>query len=196
MAQECLRQDPAAAESLLEGVGQDLKLALEELQELARGLHPAILTDRGTRPRPTVAREPCTFPGRDHRGGPCTPSRGSRGRHLLRRRRKPDERRETLRRLGSLRHALIDSRQSQRRDPGQRQRWCRSEQGHRSARTRRPGRGPRWNTSARKRAWPRNGRPGRAAAPLSELDARASPRTPARAPALPDLIPTMVRMCV
>src|SRR4051812_1156419 len=50
MAQECLRQDPAAAESLLEGVGADLKLALEELQELARGLHPAILTDRGLVP--------------------------------------------------------------------------------------------------------------------------------------------------
>jgi len=50
MAQECLRQDPAAAESLLEGVGEDLKLALEELQELARGLHPAILTDRGLVP--------------------------------------------------------------------------------------------------------------------------------------------------
>jgi signal transduction histidine kinase len=50
MAQECLRQDPAAAESLLEGVGADLKLALEELQELARGLHPAILTDRGILP--------------------------------------------------------------------------------------------------------------------------------------------------
>ena len=50
MAQECLRDDPAAAEALLEGVGEDLKRALEELQELARGLHPAILTDRGLVP--------------------------------------------------------------------------------------------------------------------------------------------------
>ena len=50
MAQECLRGDPAAAEALLEGVGEDLKYALEELQELARGLHPAILTDRGLVP--------------------------------------------------------------------------------------------------------------------------------------------------
>jgi signal transduction histidine kinase len=50
MAQECLRKDPAEAEALLEGVGEDLKLALEELQELARGLHPAILTDRGLIP--------------------------------------------------------------------------------------------------------------------------------------------------
>jgi len=50
MAQECLRKDPEAAEALLQGVGEDLKLALEELQELARGLHPAILTDRGLVP--------------------------------------------------------------------------------------------------------------------------------------------------
>ena len=50
MAQECLREDPAAAEALLESVGEELKCALEELQELARGLHPAILTDRGLVP--------------------------------------------------------------------------------------------------------------------------------------------------
>jgi signal transduction histidine kinase len=35
---------------MLDGVGQDLKLALEELRELARGLHPAILTEHGLTP--------------------------------------------------------------------------------------------------------------------------------------------------
>jgi signal transduction histidine kinase len=50
IAQECLREDPAAAEAMLAGVGDDLKLALEELRELARGLHPAVLTDRGLEP--------------------------------------------------------------------------------------------------------------------------------------------------
>jgi signal transduction histidine kinase len=50
MAQETLRDDPAAAGTMLDGVGQDLKLALEELRELARGLHPAILTERGLTP--------------------------------------------------------------------------------------------------------------------------------------------------
>jgi signal transduction histidine kinase len=50
IAQGSLRDDPAAAEALLEGVGAELKLALEELRELARGLHPAILTDRGLAP--------------------------------------------------------------------------------------------------------------------------------------------------
>jgi signal transduction histidine kinase len=50
IAQECLREDPAAAETLLAGVGEDLKLALEELRVLARGLHPAVLSDRGLDP--------------------------------------------------------------------------------------------------------------------------------------------------
>jgi signal transduction histidine kinase len=50
IAQECLREDPAAAEAMLAAVGEDLKLALEELRELARGLHPAVLTDRGLEP--------------------------------------------------------------------------------------------------------------------------------------------------
>ena len=47
MAQETLHDDPGAAEAMLESVGDELKQALEELRELARGLHPAILTDRG-----------------------------------------------------------------------------------------------------------------------------------------------------
>jgi signal transduction histidine kinase len=50
MAQEVLRDDPSAAEAMLAGVGEDLKLALAELRELARGLHPALLTERGLTP--------------------------------------------------------------------------------------------------------------------------------------------------
>lgn len=50
IAQECLREDPAAAEAMLAVAGEDLKLALEELRELARGLHPAVLSDRGLEP--------------------------------------------------------------------------------------------------------------------------------------------------
>src|SRR5438477_7563688 len=50
LAQETLREDPATAEAMLASVGEDLKLALEELRELARGLHPAVLNDRGLEP--------------------------------------------------------------------------------------------------------------------------------------------------
>src|SRR6476659_4572614 len=35
---------------MLARAGEDLKLALEELRELARGLHPAVLTYRGLEP--------------------------------------------------------------------------------------------------------------------------------------------------
>jgi signal transduction histidine kinase len=50
VAQERLREDPEAAAAMLAGVGEDLKRALEELRELARGLHPAVLSDRGLGP--------------------------------------------------------------------------------------------------------------------------------------------------
>ena len=86
MAQECLREDPAAAEALLDGVGEDLKLALAELQELARGLHPAILTDRGLVPALQSLAEPRPVPGRDRRRSTGPSSRSSRGCRLLRRR--------------------------------------------------------------------------------------------------------------
>ena len=45
-----LESDPAAARTILAGAGDELALALGELRELARGLHPAVLSDRGLRP--------------------------------------------------------------------------------------------------------------------------------------------------
>jgi PAS domain S-box-containing protein len=44
-----LDSDPAAARETLSGAGNELALALDELRELARGLHPAVLSDRGLR---------------------------------------------------------------------------------------------------------------------------------------------------
>jgi PAS domain S-box-containing protein len=44
-----LDDDPAAARELLEGATDELAVALDELRELARGLHPAVLTERGLR---------------------------------------------------------------------------------------------------------------------------------------------------
>ncbi len=41
--------DPDAARGLLAGAQTELAQALEELRELARGIHPAVLTDRGLR---------------------------------------------------------------------------------------------------------------------------------------------------
>jgi PAS domain S-box-containing protein len=44
-----LDSDPAAARAALTDACDELALALEELRELAQGLHPAVLTDRGLR---------------------------------------------------------------------------------------------------------------------------------------------------
>ena len=44
-----LDSDPAAARATLAAAGDELGLALAELRELARGLHPAVLSDRGLR---------------------------------------------------------------------------------------------------------------------------------------------------
>jgi signal transduction histidine kinase len=47
LAEQAVEKDPAGATAMLAAAGDELNRALEELRELARGLHPAILTDRG-----------------------------------------------------------------------------------------------------------------------------------------------------
>jgi PAS domain S-box-containing protein len=47
LAQSKLESDPAAAAPILAGASEELAAALEELRELARGIHPAVLSDRG-----------------------------------------------------------------------------------------------------------------------------------------------------
>jgi PAS domain S-box-containing protein len=47
LAQNQVAKSPVRAEELLEASREELMQALEELRELARGIHPAVLTDRG-----------------------------------------------------------------------------------------------------------------------------------------------------
>jgi signal transduction histidine kinase len=47
LAQAKLHQEPDKADELINGAQEELNLALAELRELARGIHPAILSDRG-----------------------------------------------------------------------------------------------------------------------------------------------------
>ena len=42
--------DPDGADTVLQSAREELALALEELRELARGIHPAVLTERGLGP--------------------------------------------------------------------------------------------------------------------------------------------------
>jgi signal transduction histidine kinase len=47
VARAKLTSDPEAAAAILDRARDELRTALEELRELARGIHPAVLTDRG-----------------------------------------------------------------------------------------------------------------------------------------------------
>ena len=50
MAQGKLDSAPAAAAELIDAALEDLRRATAELRELARGIHPAALTEGGLRP--------------------------------------------------------------------------------------------------------------------------------------------------
>ncbi|MBC9726179.1 sensor domain-containing protein [Streptomyces sp. TRM68367] len=47
LAKEKLLEDPDTAAAMVEEAHCEVKLALQELRDLARGIHPAVLTDRG-----------------------------------------------------------------------------------------------------------------------------------------------------
>src|SRR6266511_4341680 len=47
MAKEKMRSDPEAAQQLVESSHEEAKRVLSELRDLVRGIHPAVLTDRG-----------------------------------------------------------------------------------------------------------------------------------------------------
>jgi signal transduction histidine kinase len=50
LVQSKIEADPGGAAHLLAAAREELALAIEELRELARGLHPPVLTERGLRP--------------------------------------------------------------------------------------------------------------------------------------------------
>ncbi|MFJ9549486.1 sensor histidine kinase [Streptomyces erythrochromogenes] len=47
LAKEKLLEDPQGAAAMVDEAHGEVKLALQELRDLARGIHPAVLTDRG-----------------------------------------------------------------------------------------------------------------------------------------------------
>jgi signal transduction histidine kinase len=62
LAQSQLAADPASAADLLSQASEELAVGLEELRELARGIHPAILTDRGLAPAVEALATRATLP--------------------------------------------------------------------------------------------------------------------------------------
>ncbi|MFF6781866.1 sensor domain-containing protein [Streptomyces sp. NPDC012510] len=62
LAKEKLLEDPDAAASMVEEAHGEVKLALQELRDLARGIHPAVLTDRGLDAALSAVASRCTAP--------------------------------------------------------------------------------------------------------------------------------------
>src|SRR4051794_32393363 len=62
LAERKLGQDPEVAARLLGAAREELATALAELRELARGIHPAILTDRGLAPAVEALAERAPLP--------------------------------------------------------------------------------------------------------------------------------------
>ncbi|RMI38025.1 sensor histidine kinase [Streptomyces triticirhizae] len=62
LAKEKLTEDPETAARMVDEAHGEVKLALQELRDLARGIHPAVLTDRGLGPALSSAAARCTVP--------------------------------------------------------------------------------------------------------------------------------------
>ncbi|KUL36242.1 histidine kinase [Streptomyces sp. NRRL F-4489] len=62
LAKEKLAEDPHAAARMVDAAHGEVKIALQELRDLARGIHPAILTDRGLGPALTSLAGRCPVP--------------------------------------------------------------------------------------------------------------------------------------
>ncbi|MEU9643258.1 sensor domain-containing protein [Streptomyces sp. NPDC048188] len=62
LAKEKLLEDPDAAAAMVDEAHGEVKLALQELRDLARGIHPAVLTDRGLDAALSSVATRCTVP--------------------------------------------------------------------------------------------------------------------------------------
>ncbi|MEU0738396.1 sensor domain-containing protein [Streptomyces sp. NPDC006134] len=64
LAKEKLKEDPRAAARMVDEAHGEVKTALQELRDLARGIHPAVLTDRGLDAALSSVASRCTVPVR------------------------------------------------------------------------------------------------------------------------------------
>ncbi|WP_063764517.1 sensor histidine kinase, partial [Streptomyces sp. NRRL S-481] len=62
LAKEKVLEDPDAAAAMVAEAHGEVKLALQELRDLARGIHPAVLTDRGLDAALSSVATRCTVP--------------------------------------------------------------------------------------------------------------------------------------
>ncbi|MDI2126968.1 sensor histidine kinase [Yinghuangia seranimata] len=62
LAKEKMNEDPESAQRMVSEAHNEVKLALRELRDLARGIHPAVLTDRGLDAALSAVAAKCTVP--------------------------------------------------------------------------------------------------------------------------------------
>ncbi|MCD7444364.1 sensor domain-containing protein [Streptomyces lincolnensis] len=62
LAKEKLAEDPRAAARMVDDAHGEVKTALQELRDLARGIHPAVLTDRGLDAALSAVASRCAVP--------------------------------------------------------------------------------------------------------------------------------------
>ncbi|WP_436777042.1 sensor histidine kinase [Yinghuangia sp. YIM S09857] len=62
LAKEKMNSDPESAQRMVVDAHNEVKLALRELRDLARGIHPAVLTDRGLDAALSAVAAKCTVP--------------------------------------------------------------------------------------------------------------------------------------
>ncbi|WP_446040364.1 sensor histidine kinase [Streptomyces sp. SID1121] len=74
LAKEKLAEDPQAAARMVDEAHGEVKTALQELRDLARGIHPAVLTDRGLDAALSAVASRCTVPVRVEVDLPARPA--------------------------------------------------------------------------------------------------------------------------
>ncbi|MEV6052995.1 sensor domain-containing protein [Streptomyces sp. NPDC052107] len=74
LAKEKLREDPRAAARMVDEAHGEVKTALQELRDLARGIHPAVLTDRGLDAALSAVASRCAVPVRVEVDLPARPA--------------------------------------------------------------------------------------------------------------------------
>jgi signal transduction histidine kinase len=74
LAKEKLREDPQTAARMVDEAHGEVKTALQELRDLARGIHPAVLTDRGLDAALSSVASRCTVPVRVEVDLPARPA--------------------------------------------------------------------------------------------------------------------------
>ncbi|QES59067.1 histidine kinase [Streptomyces venezuelae] len=80
LAKEKLLEDPEGAAAMVDEAHGEVKLALQELRDLARGIHPAVLTDRGLDAALSSVAARCVVPVKvavDLQGDPAGSGAGS-----------------------------------------------------------------------------------------------------------------------